>query len=242
MAPAIRFVVGEWYVVVSTHALLVAAAALVGTLVAIRDGREPREPREPMVVLALAPVVACAALGGGRLLYVAVHGGSILGGAGGLSSMGGVAAVTAVLGVAARGSARRFALLADAFAPAGVLALAIGRLGCFLAGCCWGTPTDLPWGVVFPELGPPTRHPLQLYAAALDAVLGGLLLRGSRPPGVTAAWAAIGLGAGRLGLELLRDPAAADALYGGLRVAHAGALALLAGGCVAAVRLRRVVR
>jgi prolipoprotein diacylglyceryltransferase len=236
MAPAIRFVVGEWYVVLSTHALLVAAAALVGTLVAIRGAREP------MAVLALAPVVACAALGGGRLLYVAVHGGSILGGAGGLSSMGGVAAVAGVLGVAARGSARRFALLADAFAPAGVLALGIGRLGCFLAGCCWGTPTDLPWGVVFPELGSPARHPLQLYSAALDALLGGVLLRGSRPPGVTAAWAAIGLGAGRLVLELLRDPAAADALYGGLRVAHAGAVALLAGGCVAAVRLRRAVR
>lgn len=28
---------------------------------------------------------------------------------------------------------------------------AIGRLGCFFNGCCWGRPTDLPWGVVYPE-------------------------------------------------------------------------------------------
>src|SRR2546429_7300938 len=62
-------------------------------------------------------------------------------------------------------------------APAGVLALAIGRLGCFLAGCCYGRPSELPWAVVFPELGPPARHPLQLYSAACDLGLVLLLSR-----------------------------------------------------------------
>lgn len=37
----------------------------------------------------------------------------------------------------------------DCFAPAVALGQAVGRLGCFFAGCCYGKPTDLPWGVVF---------------------------------------------------------------------------------------------
>jgi prolipoprotein diacylglyceryltransferase len=217
---------------VSTHALMIVVAVAVGTLIAVWRSRDPAE------VIAWAPVVAGAALGGGRLLHVVVHGEALLGG--GLSSMGGVAAVVVVLAAAAQGRTRRFSDLADAFAPAGVVALGVGRLGCFLAGCCWGIPTDLPWGVVFPELGPPARHPLQLYSAVVDAVLASVLLRTRRPRGMTAAYAAIGLGGSRLLLEMLRDPAAADPLRGGLRIAQAGGLCLLLAGGVAAARLRRV--
>ncbi len=43
--------------------------------------------------------------------------------------------------------------VADAFAPGVALGQAIGRLGCFAAGCCWGKPTNLPWGVHFTEKG-----------------------------------------------------------------------------------------
>lgn len=43
--------------------------------------------------------------------------------------------------------------VADAFAPAVALGQAFGRQGCFSAGCCWGKPTDLPWGVHFGEAG-----------------------------------------------------------------------------------------
>jgi phosphatidylglycerol:prolipoprotein diacylglycerol transferase len=42
---------------------------------------------------------------------------------------------------------------ADAFAPGIALGNAIGRQGCFAAGCCWGKPTLLPWGLHFTELG-----------------------------------------------------------------------------------------
>jgi phosphatidylglycerol---prolipoprotein diacylglyceryl transferase len=59
----------------------------------------------------------------------------------------------------------------DAFAPGVALGQAIGREGCFAAGCCWGRPTDVPWGVEFGELahritGVPVGvhlHPTQLY-------------------------------------------------------------------------------
>jgi phosphatidylglycerol:prolipoprotein diacylglycerol transferase len=43
--------------------------------------------------------------------------------------------------------------VADAFAPGVALGQAFGRQGCFSAGCCWGKPTTLPWGVHFTALG-----------------------------------------------------------------------------------------
>ena len=60
---------------------------------------------------------------------------------------------------------------ADACAPGIALGNFFGRQGCFAAGCCWGKPTNLPWGVQFTELGHeitgvPTDvhlHPTQLY-------------------------------------------------------------------------------
>ena len=60
---------------------------------------------------------------------------------------------------------------ADACAPGIALGNFFGRQGCFAAGCCWGKPTTLPWGVQFTELGHritgvPTDvhlHPVQLY-------------------------------------------------------------------------------
>lgn len=41
----------------------------------------------------------------------------------------------------------------DAFAPGVALGQAVGRQGCFAAGCCWGKPTTLPWGVHFTDAG-----------------------------------------------------------------------------------------
>jgi phosphatidylglycerol---prolipoprotein diacylglyceryl transferase len=60
---------------------------------------------------------------------------------------------------------------ADACAPGIAIGNFFGRQGCFAAGCCWGKPTSLPWGVKFGELGHeitgvPTDaylHPTQLY-------------------------------------------------------------------------------
>jgi len=60
---------------------------------------------------------------------------------------------------------------ADAFAPGLAIGNFFGRQGCFAAGCCWGKPTMLPWGVKFTDLGHqitgvPTDtylHPTQLY-------------------------------------------------------------------------------
>ena len=72
----------------------------------------------------------------------------------------------------------------DMFAPGVALGHAIGRLGCFAAGCCWGKECDLPWAVTFrnPQAneltGVPLRvalHPSQLYEFSSEAILFGLL-------------------------------------------------------------------
>ena len=49
----------------------------------------------------------------------------------------------------------------DGFAVPVAAAVAVGRLGCFCAGCCYGAVTHLPWGVDFGDGRP--RHPTQLY-------------------------------------------------------------------------------
>ncbi len=73
--------------------------------------------------------------------------------------------------------------LLDLYAPFIVFGHAFGRLGCFAAGCCYGAPTDLPWGVVYPAGGKPPGgvplHPTQLYEVGTN-VLVGLVLLGIR--------------------------------------------------------------
>jgi phosphatidylglycerol---prolipoprotein diacylglyceryl transferase len=56
----------------------------------------------------------------------------------------------------------------DSFAVPVAAAVAIGRLGCFTAGCCFGTPTTLAWGVDFGD--GLRRHPTQLYELAFHSL------------------------------------------------------------------------
>ncbi len=68
--------------------------------------------------------------------------------------------------------------VADIFAPSVMIAYAIGRVGCFLNGCCYGAPTSLPWGVRFHDENILTvpSHPTQLYATALSLVFFAVLV------------------------------------------------------------------
>ena len=71
----------------------------------------------------------------------------------------------------------------DCFAPGIALGQAIGRLGCFAAGCCWGKECSLPWGVRFrSDFAAPvpldkTLHPAQLYESAADLLIFVFLYR-----------------------------------------------------------------
>ena len=67
--------------------------------------------------------------------------------------------------------------------PALAVGQLLGRIGCFLVGDDYGSPTNLPWGVAFPRGLPPTTarvHPTQIYEAIFLAVLTLVLLRWRR--------------------------------------------------------------
>jgi phosphatidylglycerol:prolipoprotein diacylglycerol transferase len=73
----------------------------------------------------------------------------------------------------------------DVLAPAIILGQAIGRWGCFAAGCCYGKPTSVPWAVTFTDpranevTGVPLNvplHPSQLYLSLADFALFFILL------------------------------------------------------------------
>lgn len=63
----------------------------------------------------------------------------------------------------------------DTFAVPVPAAIAVGRLACYYAGCCYGSPTNGPWGVVFPTVDQTARHPTQLYEFAFNATCAILL-------------------------------------------------------------------
>ena len=62
----------------------------------------------------------------------------------------------------------------DSFAAPVAVAIAVGRLACFCGGCCYGAPTDLPWGLDF-GVGVP-RHPTQLYEFVFHIVAACILI------------------------------------------------------------------
>ena len=109
----------------------------------------------------------------------------------------------------------------------------LGRIGCFLVGDDYGTPSTLPWAVAFPEGLPPTTvpvHPTQVYEAVGLGVLGWLLLRwrrsGKRDETVLGRYL-IGAGALRFVIEFIRVN---ERVAFGLSVAHLVSLAAVVTG------------
>lgn len=85
--------------------------------------------------------------------------------------------------------------------PALAIGHAIGRIGCFLAGCCYGKPTELFWGIYMHNHD---RHPTQLIEATGLFVLGTYLLRSHRPHSALLSHYLIFYGLLRFGVEMLR--------------------------------------
>ena len=137
---------------------------------------------------------------------------------------------------------------ADLAAPSVALGAGITRIGCFLNGCCHGTPCDLPWALAFPDGSIPAQafgdallHPTQLYASL--AGFGGfaaliLLSRRSARDGAVLCALLVLLGLTRFTIDFFRhypDPEVV-LLPGGVAVPIHQLLALafvLAGGVLA---------
>lgn len=177
-------------------------------------------------------------MAGAKLLWTFEHLGeepalSLLLSRGGMSWFGGFAGgLAAGLWLMRRRRLPIMAVLAAA-TPALAIGHAIGRIGCFLVGDDYGRPTDLPWGVAFPEGLPPTAvpvHPTQLYEAAALVPVALLLLRWrarGRPDRFVLGGYLLLAGLVRFGIEFLRIN---ERVVGPFSVAHLAALAVVLAG------------
>ena len=102
---------------------------------------------------------------------------------GGLALFGGLFGATLAAFLYTWRHRLQFSQVADLYAPAIPIGAAIGRITCGLAGMDYGTPTQLPWGVIYTNAHSyaPTndvaRHPTQFYELVGDVVIAGILLK-----------------------------------------------------------------
>ena len=166
---------------IHTYGVFVAMGFLTAIALAMREAR--REGEDPAKIVDLAFYVIVAAIVGSRLLYVALNYKHYIENpldivkiwSGGLVFYGGLILALAVSVWYFRKNRLPVWKTTDIVAPSIAIGQAVGRLGCFSAGCCYGRETTLPWAVTFtnPEclakLGVPL-HPTQLYSS-LNALL-----------------------------------------------------------------------
>ena len=253
--------VAHWgFLHIRSYGLMMAIAFLIGTWLGLREARRLGIDEDKVVNVIL--VVLVSSVLGARALYVMEHipefrrewGSVIALWQGGLTLYGGIVAGT----VAGLMAAKRFGLpmwsVADALTPSLALGTAIGRIGCFLNGCCYGRPTRLPWGVTFPpdsfaglEFGNAPVHPSQLYAAGAGLVIFAVVLWLRRRFGVpgTLFWTFIAMFAlMRIPLDMTRawEPEATLLRIGTLAITESQltSLALALFAVLMMARLRRL--
>lgn len=130
---------------------------------------------------------------------------------GGMSFHGGLLGVLLAMALYARKIQVPYFSLTDFIAPLVPLGLGFGRLGNFIGQELWGRATDVSWAMVFPK--DPlqlTRHPSQLYQAALEGlVLFVVLMWFSAKPRPRMAVSGLFLflyGSFRFLVEFFREP------------------------------------
>ena len=116
----------------------------------------------------------------------------------------------------------------DVISPSLALGHSIGRIGCLLAGCCWGASCDLPWAITYTDpiaaerLGTPLHqslHPFPLYSSLFNFglyVFLALLYRKRPASGRVFASYLLLYGVGRFFLEFTRGDAARGFVLDGL--------------------------
>ena len=228
---------------ITSFGAMVALAALVGLTLFTRELRRRGFP-EDAANAAIGGVLG--GLAGAKIVWALEFAGSapfadLVFSRGGLSWFGGFAGGLGVgLGMLRRYRVPLISGLAAA-SPALATGHAIGRVGCFLVGDDYGKPTNLPWGVAFPEGLPPTLvpvHPTQLYEAAALAVLVLVLLRMRRSGAADPVVLATYLGAAgviRFAIEFVRINAP---VVGPLTLAQLWSLALVFAAVIVASRRR----
>ncbi len=122
----------------------------------------------------------------------------------------------------------------DILAPSLILGQAIGRIGCFSAGCCYGKPTDLPWAITFhdPNSLAPTGialHPTQIYTSLNNFLIFAFLwyFRKRKRFNGQVTWLYVFLyGITRAIIELFRGDPRGPVFFGMISVSQAIGIAM----------------
>lgn len=129
---------------------------------------------------------------------------------GGMSFHGGLLGVILVMYMLAKKWDLKMLQIGDFVAPMIPIGLGAGRIGNFINGELWGKPTDVSWGMVFPQADQLVRHPSQLYQFALEGVLLFTILwiysNKPRPVGSVSGLFLIIYGIARFAVEFVREP------------------------------------
>jgi phosphatidylglycerol:prolipoprotein diacylglycerol transferase len=156
-----------WFNVYS-YGLMIAVAYSLGTAWTVYLASREGLPGETIFDLLLLQMVM--GILGSRILYLAEAGvlfsgvGSFLNfEGGGLTFYGAVLTCIVTDFLFITWKKLPFWKVMDCLGNGLMLGVAIGRIGCFLNGCCYGGPCSYPWGVVFPRVSPHPLHPTQIY-------------------------------------------------------------------------------
>jgi phosphatidylglycerol:prolipoprotein diacylglycerol transferase len=202
--------IGRTHLYIGTYGVLFASAALIGWLLWIRIAK--RDGLDVDRIMDLGFYALLVGLLGSKVGLILTEPSYYLSSLAALSTtlraagvllFGVLAGIVTIVWYSRRHGIPVWAVL-DSAAPSLAIAQAVGRLGCFAAGCCYGRrAVNLPWGVRFtdpaaemlsgtplydpsdPERALNILHPTQLYQAAADFGLFLFLLWIARRKGFT---------------------------------------------------------
>jgi len=167
---------------IHTYGVLVATGFIIGIALALHLGKKEGIAREKILDIGFYSVIS--AIVGSRIFFVLTQFEYFIDNPldilkvweGGLVFYGGLLLVIPVILVYIKKNGLPMGKTLDLLSPCLALGHAIGRIGCFSAGSCYGRPTDMPWGVTFnnPDSqaipGIPL-HPTQLYESFSELVI-----------------------------------------------------------------------
>ncbi len=173
---------------IKSYGLMLAISFALGLFLSIRRARPYGIASETVMDLVFGVLVS--SIVGVRLFFVLTHlydfdpwYRALFIWDGGLTLYGGILLATATVWYMTRRRGIPFLVIADVFSPGVMLGIGITRIGCFMAGCCFGKPTTCGCGVQFPVGAPATEtfglvpvYPTQLFSSGGGFLIFGLLL------------------------------------------------------------------